>query len=159
MRRTIWVLLALTLSVPMRAGAFAQEDGAADLVAGNTAFALDLYGAVRQDADGNLLFSPYSISQALAMTYAGADGETAAQMAETLSFELPQPALHEAFGALNADLVARGTAEEDPQNAQTARAMHLANALWGEQTYPFNPAYSAQIEQYYGAGLQEADFI
>jgi len=159
MKRLTWVLLALILCAPMSEGAFAQEDGVSALVAGDTAFAFDLYAVVRQDTDGNLIFSPYSISQALAMTYAGADGQTAAQMAETLSFELPQPALHEAFSALNADLVARGAADEDPENAQTARAMHLANALWGEQTYPFNPAYSAQIEQYYGAGLQEADFI
>jgi serpin B len=159
MRRKTWVLLALIVCAPMSAGALAQEDGTSELVAGNTAFALDLYAAVRLDADGNLIFSPYSISQALAMTYAGAGGETAAQMAATLAFGLPQPALHEAFGALNADLVARGTAEDDPENAQTARALRIANALWGEQTYPFDQSYSAQIERYYGAGLQQSDFI
>lgn len=159
MRRTPWIVLALMLCAPMSARAFAQEDGASDLAAGNTAFALDLYAAVRQNADGNLLFSPYSISQVLAMTFAGAGGETAAQMAETLSFGLPQPALHEAFGALNTDLVARGTAEDDPENAQTARALRIANALWGEQTYPFSPSYNGQLEQYYGAGLHQSDFI
>jgi serpin B len=106
----------------MNPGAFAQEDGVTELVAGNTAFALDLYAAVRQDAAGNLLFSRYSVSQALAMTYAGADGATATQMAETLAFGLTEPALHEAFGALNTDLVARGVAEDDPENFQTARA-------------------------------------
>jgi serpin B len=159
MRRKMWVVLALILCAPMSAGAFAQENDASELVAGNTAFALDIYAAVRQDADGNLIFSPYSVSQALAMTYAGAGGETAAQMAETLSFRLQQPALHEAFGALNADLVARGTAEDDPENEQTARALHIANALWGEQTYPFSESYNAQIEQYYGAELHQSDFI
>jgi serpin B len=135
-----------------------------DLVAGNTAFALALYAALRQNADlvpavGNLLFSPYSVSQALAMTYAGARGETARQMAEVLGFALPQPALHAAFHALTADLVARGTAEQDPEDYATARALQIANGLWGEQSYPFDPAYTAQVEQYYGTSLQETDFI
>jgi serpin B len=138
--------------------------GVPDLVAGNTAFALDLYAAVRRsDAlvppAGNLLFSPYSLSQALAMTYAGADGETAAQMADVLTFTLPQPALHAALSALNGDLVARGNAQEDSGTGEAARSLRIANALWGEQTYPFNREYMALLARYYGAGLHEADFI
>jgi serpin B len=159
MRRKTSVWPALLLCALLSPGAFAQEGGASEVVAGNTAFALDVYAAVRLDADGNLIISPYSISQALAMTYAGAGGETAAQMAETLSFGLPQPALHEAFGGLNADLVARGTAEDDPEAGQAARALRIANALWGEQTYPFSQSYNAQLEQYYGAGLHQSDFV
>ena len=49
------------------------------LVDGNTAFATDLYGVLSQ-RDGNLFFSPYSISVALAMTYAGAAGDTATEI-------------------------------------------------------------------------------
>jgi serpin B len=158
MRRLTGALLMLLLCAPMSASVLAQRDGASVLVAGNTAFALDVYAALRQDDDGNLLFSPYSISQALAMTYAGAAGETAEQMADVLSFGIPQPALPEVFAALNADLVARGNAEANEDNTETARALRAANALWGEQTYPFNPSYSAQIEKYYGAGLQPTDF-
>jgi serpin B len=159
MKRTTLVLLAFIVCAPMVAPAFAQGNDASKLVAGNTAFALDLYAAERQTADGNLIVSPYSISQALAMTYAGAGGATATQMAQTLSFTLQQPALHEAFHALNADLVARGNAKADPAQNQTARGLRIANALWGEQTYPFSPSYSAEIEQFYGAGLQKTDFV
>lgn len=159
MNRQVRLWLALVLCVCFSVTAFAQEDEVSELVTGNTAFALDVYAAVRQNADGNLLFSPYSISQALAMTYAGANGETAAQMADTLSFTLAQPALHEAFSTLNADLVTRGNAGEDQNIGQTARALRIANALWGEQSYPFSQSYNAQIEQYYGAGLQLSDFI
>ncbi|HLU10126.1 MAG TPA: serpin family protein, partial [Oceanobacillus sp.] len=83
---------ALTLILASFGGIAAQEEEVSELVAGNTAFALDLYAAVEENTEGNLLFSPYSISQALAMTYAGAGGETAAQMADTLSFSLEQPA-------------------------------------------------------------------
>jgi serpin B len=158
MRRKLGILLALILITHVCPAAFAQQNETADLVEGNTSFALDLYAELRQSAGGNLIFSPYSISQALAMTYAGADGETAVQMAETLSFTLDQPALHEAFGALNADLVYRGTLAS-PGDFQSARALHLANALWGEQTFPFNQTYSEQLEQFYGAPLRQSDFV
>lgn len=124
----------------------------ADLVAGNTAFALALLGQLREKATGNLLFSPYSVSQALAMTYAGAEGETAAQMAEALDFALPAPALGDAFAALDADLVARGSGDDGDG------ALRIANALWGERSYPFSEAYSAEIAGDYGAGVQQADF-
>ena len=158
MTRKIGVLLILALTMLMSVSGFAQEDEVSELVARNTAFALDVYAAVQENADGNLLFSPHSITQALAMTYAGANGETAAQMADTLSFTLSQPALHEAFSALNTDLITRGNAEDDPNVGQSARALRIANALWGEQSYPFSQSYNAQIEQYYGAGLQLTDF-
>jgi serpin B len=122
-------------------------------------FALNLNATVRQNVDGNLLFSPYSISEAVAMTYAGARGETAEQIAKTLSFTLPPPALNAAFHTLNADLIARGDAKGDAAQGDPARGLRIANALWGEQTYPFSQSYSAAIEQAYGAGLRQRDFI
>ncbi len=122
----------------------------ADLVAGNTAFALDLYAELRAEAAGNLLFSPYSISQALAMTFAGASGTTREQMAATLALPAGQPQPVDAFAALNADLVAR---------ADTGYgALRIANALWGEQTYPFSADFSAELERIFGAGVQATDF-
>ena len=59
---------------------------AARLVDGNTAFAFDLYQALRIEP-GNHVLSPYSISLAFAMPYAGARGDTASQMASTLHFK------------------------------------------------------------------------
>ena len=73
------------------------------LVAGNNAFAFDLYG-VLSESGGNLFFSPHSISTALAMAYAGARDETEHQMADTLGFELAQDRLHPAFNALDLSL-------------------------------------------------------
>ena len=70
-----------------------------DIVRGNNRFAIDLLGRVR-DQPGNLFFSPDSLSTALAMTYAGARGETAPQMAKALHFNLPQDRLHPAFAAM-----------------------------------------------------------
>src|SRR5271156_3697142 len=66
--------------------ALASPDSAeTQVVRGNTAFALDLYARERA-AGGNLFFSPYSISTALAMTYTGARGATAGEMAKVLRF-------------------------------------------------------------------------
>ncbi len=78
----------------------------ADLVSGNSAFAFDLYQALGE-GNGNLFYSPYSISLALAMTYAGARGETAPQMADTLHFILSQDGLHPAFNGLDLELARR----------------------------------------------------
>jgi len=115
---------------------------------GNNEFALDLYAKLRQQK-GNLFFSPYSISTALAMTYAGARGNTATQMAETLHFTLDQDRLHPAFQALIKDL--------NP-GRQEGYELVTANALWGQQGYGFLPRFLELTEKHYGAGLKEVDF-
>ena len=79
------------------------ESTLSELSAGNSAFAFDLYQAISK-ADGNLFYSPYSVSAALAMTYAGARSNTERQMAETLHYVLPQEQLHRAFNALDLSL-------------------------------------------------------
>jgi serpin B len=78
----------------------APEADQVELATGNNAFAFDLYQALRAEP-GNLFYSPYSLSAALAMTYAGAAGDTAAQMATTLHYTLPSERLHPAFNALD----------------------------------------------------------
>ena len=159
MRRFSLIVLVLLLSASGAAGVFAQADPTTELVDGNTAFALDLYGIVRQDGSGNLVFSPFSISQALAMTYAGAEGETAEQMAQAMHFTLDPAALPVAFQTLDSDLVARGSAGVDPDHGYPPRSLEIANRLWGEQTFPFSAAFSDLLAEHYGAGLQAADFM
>jgi len=116
------------------------------LNAGDAAFAVDLYHAVRGEA-GNLFFSPYSISTALAMTYAGAREETARQMAETLHFTLPAERLHPAFNALALELAGG----ED-------FVLNVVNSLWGQQGYTFLPEFLDLLAENYGAGLRLLDF-
>jgi len=127
-----------------------------ELVAGNSAFAFDLYQAVRAN-QGNLLYSPYSISIALAMTYSGARGETKQQMADTLSFVLPDDRLHPAFNALDLELARRG---EDPHGGEGFRfQLNIANAIWGQEGYAFLPEFLDVLAQNYGAGLRLLDFM
>jgi len=73
------------------------------LVKGNTGFALDLYSALKKE-EGNLFFSPYSISAALAMTYGGARGNTEKQMEKALHLTLGWKKTHPAFAELDTRL-------------------------------------------------------
>lgn len=120
------------------------------VVEGNTSFALDLYGRLRKE-EGNLFLSPYSISTALAMTYAGARGETEKQMAKVLRLPLEQKQLHLAFSELQNKL------NEDGKKG--AYELSVANALWGQKGYPFLKDFLAMIKNSYGGGLNEVDFI
>lgn len=121
------------------------EDPQAAVQAVN-AFASDLYGALSAQP-GNLIYSPYSLSSALGMTYAGAKGETAREMARTLSFP-EDAALHASFKRLGAAL--NGSAGEC--------TLEIANALWVQEGYAFLDAYTDLVARAYGAGLETLDF-
>jgi serpin B len=123
-------------------------------VDGDNAFALDLYRSLRS-RDGNLVYSPFSISLALAMTYAGAHNATESQMAGTMHF-LPQDKLHTAFNALDLKLAEEHKAETKDQEPLQ---LNIANAVWAEQTYPFQQDFLNTIALNYGAGINLADFI
>ena len=126
------------------------------LVSGNSAFAFDLYQALREE-DGNLFYSPYSISLALAMTYAGARGETAQQMADTLHFVLSQDRLHSAFNSLDIELSRRG--EDATGKDDGGFRLNIVNAIWGQKGYHFLTTFLDLLAENYGAGLRIQDFV
>ena len=126
------------------------------LIEGNSAFAFELYQALKGE-EGNLFYSPYSISLALAMTYAGARGETAEQMADTLQFMLEQDRLHPAFNWLDAELARRGEGAEG-KDGEGFR-LNIVNAIWGQKDYEFLSDFLDVLAENYGAGLRILDFI
>ena len=128
----------------------------ADLFNGNSVFALELYKTLAPE-DANLFFSPYSISLARAMTYAGARGETERQMEGTLHFLLPQDRLHPAFEDLGLRLASRGgeTLSKDNEGFQ----LNIANAVWGQRDYEFLEAFLDVLAENYGAGVRPVDFV
>ena len=130
--------------------------GLAELVKGNTAFAFDLYQMLAVAEGGNFFYSPYSISAALAMVYAGARGETEQQMTDVLHFTLPQEKLHPAFAALAAKLASRGKGARGKDG--NGFRLNIANALWGQQDYEFLSEFLGLLVRHYGAGLQRVDF-
>jgi len=127
----------------------------AALVEGNNAFAFDLYRALGQK-EGNLFCSPYSISLALAMTYAGARGQTEQQMAETLHFLLQQDRLHPAFDGLDLELASRGEGAQGKD--EKGFRLHIVNAIWGQRDYVFLNDFLDVLAENYGAGLRLLDF-
>jgi serpin B len=143
------ILLLLTTAT-IGTVASAEESRMSSLVEGNSQFAVDLYGKLRNQP-GNLFFSPSSISTALAMTYAGARGETAEQMARVLHLPAPQDKLPEAFRWLHAAL--RPVAEKPSYR------LNVANRLWGQQGYHFLPDFLAVTRDFFHAELAEVDFI
>jgi serpin B len=128
-----------------------------ELVAGNSAFAFDLFhGLAGQAPAGNLFYSPYSVSLALAMTYAGAAGATATEMASALHFTLPSARLHPAFDQLDLAI------QKKPAGATGADgqpfAIDVADALWGDQRVGFRQGFVDTLAADYGASLRAVDF-
>ena len=118
----------------------------------NNEFALDLYAKLKAEAqkgDGNLFFSPASIETALAMAYAGARGDTAAEMKRVLHFTLEDNKLHPAMGELAKKL----------STQKQGLKLAIANALWGQKGYNFLPGFLAINRNCYEAGLKEVDYI
>ena len=130
----------------------ASESDVAALVAGNSAFAFDLY-RVLIDSGENLFFSPHSISLALAVAYSGARGETERQMADVLGFGLPQERLHPAFNALDLSL----QSGEDDGDSGDFR-LSVANSAWGQEGYGFLPEFLDGLAVNYGEGMRAVDF-
>ena len=143
-----------------------DEAKLAEQIRGNVAFSIDLLEQLRAESpEQNIFCSPYSVSVALAMTYAGARGETANEMASALRYELGQDDLHPAFGALEAEFARRnedGQEVDDPTGEDhdgPAFQLSTANTTWGQQGYGFDQDFLDLLEAYYGAGMQLVDFV
>lgn len=143
----ILVILFVYFHIPLLAG---EESGVETLVDGNTKFAFDLYAKLKEK-EGNLFFSPYSISTALAMTYVGARGNTEKQMAEVLHFILKDDSLHSVFAELQTQL----NAVQEKREIE----LSIANSIWGQEGYDFLKEFLDIINEYYQGKVKLVDFI
>lgn len=116
----------------------------------NNIFAFDLFKKVKEE-NKNLFFSPYSISAALAMTYAGARNETEMEMSKTLKFSLDKNNFHRSFKMMSDTLM---------ENAKTKGVeINIANSLWAQKDYSFLDEYYDLTKKYYNSGFKYVDFI
>ena len=179
-RGVVSLFVLAVLAVPMTAGCGSEEPAAvseaggaaaneaaaeassgdlAALVEGGNEFAFDLYG--RLAGDGNLFFSPYSISTALTMTVAGARGNTELEMAAALHFPTEDVAGKSSFisrervGASCAALQEGLVASRETRGYE----LHVANSLWGQYDYPFKMSFLDLVERHFGGGFNTADFV
>lgn len=135
-----------------------QED-MATLVEGNTNFCFDLYNELKSsevNEGKNLVFSPYSISAAMAMLYVGARGETETQIQEGMHYDLGQQDTHPAFNALDLELKSRE--ENSIIKEDENLTLNIVNAFWQQSGYPVEPDYLDTLVLNYGAGIYTVDF-
>jgi serpin B len=133
----------------------ASQADLAAVVDDNNAFAFDAYQQIK--GDENLFFSPYSISLALAMTYAGTRTDTEQQMASTLHYTLPQERLHPVLNSLDIELSQRGQGAKGKDDK--GFRLNIVNAIWGQQGYAFLQEFLDTLAENYGAGIRTLDFI
>ncbi len=115
----------------------------------NNYFAFDIFNKINTGEEKNIVISPFSISTAMAMTYAGARGETAREMAMTLAFHPEQDVFHPEFSAwLNA------IEEKGRKN----NSLLVANSLWPHEGYHFRDEYFQLLRNYYRTGFYEVDY-
>jgi serpin B len=161
--RSSWLAFAVFLGLSVGLGfgflvTAVSDDTSEDIpaiVSGNTAFAFDLYH-VLTTLDENVFFSPFGVSAALAMTFAGARAETEAQMADVLHLTVARDEIHRVFG----DLVEAAEDAAHPERwYQRARIdLEMANAVWGQEGYRFLDAFLDTLDDAYGARLRCVDF-
>ncbi|GKZ16397.1 serpin family protein [Haladaptatus sp. T7] len=129
------------------------------LARGNSEFGLTLLSSLAEtDPNENQFLSPFSVSVALAMTYAGARGEMRAAMADTLRFPFDGESLHAAFGETDERLKTVDERADADANRGTPFQLTTANAIWGQEGYPWRDDFLTTLRTYYDAGLNVCDF-
>lgn len=120
------------------------------LAEGNNAFAIELYKKLAAESDGNIVVSPYSIRTALAMTYAGARGETAEEMAKVLGFGDLGERVHDAQHVL---------ARKLSRNLNVGRQEYRSqNSLWLNNRTHFKGDFLRIAKSSYDAQATGVDF-
>ena len=125
----------------------ANPEGISAVVNANNQFAFDLYS--RYKNQGNVFFSPCSISTALAMTYEGARGQTAEEMKNVFYFPEDNLLRRSAFARLYNEI----------NKKDKEYRLSTANALWAQKDFTFLQEYFNTIDQYYGGKVTNLDFI
>jgi serpin B len=144
----LWVSLFCSHPIYAQAPMAAPSGDERNVVEGSNALALDLYRQLKT-TEGNLFFSPASISTALAIAYAGARGETASEMARTLHFDLEPERLHAAMS-----LVLRKM-----RDGQGSYQLYESNALWLQKDLAFHDEFLKLTQHNYGDALKRVDFV
>ena len=131
-------------------------DNVLQLAEDNNTFALHLYQQLQAQGDqqGNLAFSPYSVSATMAMLHAGAREDTAVEMAEVLNFQLEPENLHAGFRDLREVLNHRGAELEEGDDL----SLLSANSMWFDENQPLLEDFVAMLDIYHGSSFHQVSF-
>jgi serpin B len=119
-------------------------------------FGGELFTELAATTDGNLALSPYSVALALAMTRAGAAGETKRQLDRVLHLEGTDA--DTGFNALEQALATRTSDVVGQDGKKLSVLLATANALWPQRDYPFATPFLDLLAAHYGAGLHVVDY-
>ena len=133
--------------IPVADDKGATSAGINSVISANNQFALDLYSQLKNN-EGNIFFSPYSISTALAMTYEGARGKTAEEMQSVFHFPTDSNTRRSSFAAIHNQL----------NKPDSKYKLNIANALWAQNDYKFLNDYLTTLQQYYAGKATNVDF-
>lgn len=123
----------------------------------NSNFALSFYNEIRQE-EGNIIFSPISLSLALSMALAGAETSTEQALLTALQFSLPEDEIYPAFNAL---MIAIEESQEKPmeESGGDEFQLNIANSIWGQAGYDFEQEFLDILARNYGAGMYLVDYM
>ena len=148
MRLFVLLMMMGLIMTPITKAADPPAAGGSGIARSIDSFGIDLYR--RLPANENLFFSPASISTAFAMAYAGAKGETASEIARVMHFDVPADKL----GTDSASLIQLLNGKGDKRGYELA----MANAMWGQKSFPFSPDYQAMLSKDFEAALRTLNF-
>lgn len=134
-----------------------SEEQIQALAQDNTAFALEFFNQIRGE-DGNIIFSPFSLSLALSMTLAGAESTTERAMLDALQLSLPEADVHPAFNALLLSIEeSQGKTDDEMEGDQFQ--LNIANSIWGQDGFNFEQAFLNILAQHYEAGIFAVNYL
>lgn len=117
----------------------------------NNEFMMKMYKELTSDKkNNNIFFSPFSISSALAMTFAGSDGNTEVQMANALEFSSNTDIFHEDFSIV--------TNRINEIGKKGKVKLSIANSLWMQKGYTFLDEFTKIGKEYYNAEIENLNF-
>jgi len=119
-----------------------------EIAEGNNKFTFKLFKELKSDTNKNLFYSPFSISTALAMVYAGARSETAFQISQTLNFPQSEK-FHTDYKQLLNELNER---------TEGKIKLNIANGLWAQKNFKFLDSYFNIVKSNYSSELKNVDF-
>jgi serpin B len=146
----------LTSDLPRDDNPVVPPGDLSEVVDGNIGFACDLYHDLGAQ-DDNIFFSPFSISEAMAMIYSGARGDTETQIADTMHFTVGQDRLHPVFNRLDLELQSRGQGAKG-KDGEPFR-LHIANSAWGQEGWQWQQQFLDTLGVQYGSGMRLVDFL
>src|SRR6056297_336318 len=143
MKKTLFLILLI-----FQFTSFLKSQNKQIIVDNNNRFAIDIYKKL-QDSNNNLVFSPFSISSAMAMTYAGAENKTAKEFQKILYFLEDKPLFHQEFGKLFQEIVA---------DKKSSVEFYNANSLWIQQNFKLKEEFLDINKKHYSSALFYTDF-